>query len=257
MTAHLFDLTGQRAVVTGASKGIGAACARVLAEAGAQVVLTARSEELLAKVAADLPNDPIVIRSDLGDPDGAMILAHLVRGSVGTVDILVNNAATIRSGRAERSSPTADAEVLQVNFGSLLALTQSLGGDMIRVGKGSVINVSSIGATLGVPFQAAYDGTKGAVDAITRALAVEWGPRGVRVNAVAPGVVTTELLGVAETQDGVTDAMASRTPLRRLGNPAEIAHAVLYFASAASSFVTGTVLEVDGGLGRALDFRHS
>jgi NAD(P)-dependent dehydrogenase (short-subunit alcohol dehydrogenase family) len=244
------DVTGRLAVVTGASRGIGAACARALAHGGARVVLTARSKDAIEALAAELPNDPVAIRSDLAERDAAGQLADAILGISDKVDILVNNAGIERNESAARISAQAIDEVLTVNLRNLILLTSFLAKPLLRA-HGSVINVSSVAAAGGTATQAVYAATKGGVDSLTKNLAREWGPKGVRVNAVAPGLIDTEmwestfeLLG----EDSVREGFARGVPLGRWGTADEVAAAVCWLASDASSYVTGQVIRVDGGM---------
>ena len=173
------DLSGKVAVVTGASRGIGEASARALDAAGARVVLSGRTLSDLKRVAADLEHDPVILEADLSPPRAGTALGERVLDAVGPVDILVNNA-----GIPMRRTPDVLSEedfdlVFSINVRSLLMLTIALGPGMIERGGGSVINISSIASLRGPMGRVAYAGTKGAVDAMTRALAADWGPQGI------------------------------------------------------------------------------
>ena len=187
------DLKGKTAVVTGASRGIGEASARALDAAGARVVLSGRTLSDLERVANDLTHDPVILAADLSPPHAGTALAERVMDTVGGVDILVNNA-----GIPMRRTPDVLSEedfdlVFSINVRSLLMLTLSLGRGMMERGGGSVINISSIASLRGPMGRVAYAGTKGAVDAMTRALAADWGPQGIRVNAICPGLIATAI----------------------------------------------------------------
>ena len=246
-------LTGKTAVVTGASRGIGAETARALDAAGAQVVLIARSRDDLAAVAADLDNDPVILHADLAEREAPKNVARQALDSVGQVDILVNNAA------AAARLPTAetDAEVidglLAVNVRAPLLLIASLVPSMIERGEGCIINLSSVSALTGTPRRAAYAASKGALDAATRSLAMELGPSGIRVNSVAPGVVDTDMWAKNKAVPGVVESIESQTPLRRWATPRDIADVIVFLASDAARFVTGETIAVDGGMAHTLD----
>ena len=245
------DLTGKIAVVTGASRGIGEASARTLDSSGAQVVLTGRTVSDLERVASDLENNPVVIESDLAPAQAGSILSEQVLESVGGVDILVNNA-----GIPMRRTPDDLTEddfdlVFSINVRSLLMLTLGLGPSMASRGGGSVINISSIASLRGPLGRVAYAGTKGAVDAMTRALAADWGNDGIRVNAICPGLIATAIWEDNRNNiPGLIEQLEEQIALKRWGYGDDIADVVLFFASDASRYVTGEVIAVDGGMAR-------
>jgi len=245
------DLTGKIAVVTGASRGIGEASARALDSSGAQVVLTGRTVSDLERVASDLENNPVVIESDLAPAQAGSILSEQVLESVGGVDILVNNA-----GIPMRRTPDDLTEddfdlVFSINVRSLLMLTLGLGPSMASRGGGSVINISSIASLRGPLGRVAYAGTKGAVDAMTRALAADWGNDGIRVNAICPGLIATAIWEDNRNNiPGLIEQLEEQIALKRWGYGDDIADVVLFFASDASRYVTGEVIAVDGGMAR-------
>jgi len=246
-------LTGRSALVTGASRGIGAAIARALDAAGARVVLTARSAEALADVAATLRNDPVVIEADLADADTPARLSAEALGVVGHIDVLVNNAAAAaRLGTADVDAALID-HLLAVNVRAPLLLVGALVPSMVDHGRGSIINLSSVSALVGTPRRSAYAASKGAIDAATRSLAIELGPLGIRVNSVAPGVVDTALWERNKAVPGVVEGVEAQTPLRRWAQPADIADVIVFLASDASRFITGETISVDGGMAATLD----
>ena len=186
-------LNDKIAVVTGASRGIGEASARALDAAGAQVVLSGRTVSDLDRVAADLTNDPIVMEADLAPPGAGTDLAERILKAVDGVDILVNNAGIPMRRRPDELTEEDFDLVFSINVRSLLMLTLGLAGSMITRSGGSIINISSIASLRGSLGRVAYAGTKGAVDAMTRALAADWGAQGIRVNAVCPGLIATAI----------------------------------------------------------------
>lgn len=244
-------LDGKVAVVTGASRGIGEASARALDAAGAQVVLTGRTTPDLERVAAGLTHDPVVLTADLAPAGAGTDLARRILGEVGGVDVLVNNAG-IPMRRTPAQLTEADFDlVFSINVRSLVMLSVGLAPSMIARGGGSVINISSVAGVHGPLGRVAYAGTKGAVDAMTRALAADWGPDGIRVNSIAPGLIATAIWEDARNNvPGLIEDLAGQIALKRWGFGDDIADVVLFFASDASRYVTGETLVVDGGLAR-------
>ena len=245
------DLAGKIAVVTGASRGIGEASARALDSSGARVVLTGRTVSDLERVASDLENDPVVIESDLSPARAGSILSEQVLESVGGVDILVNNAG-IPMRRTPDDLTEEDFDlVFSINVRSLLMLTIGLGPSMTSRGGGSVINISSIASLRGPLGRVAYAGTKGAVDAMTRALAADWGNKSIRINAICPGLIATAIWEDNRNNiPGLIERLEEQIALKRWGYGDDVADVVLFFASDASRYVTGEVVAVDGGMAR-------
>ena len=248
-SAHRLD--GKVAVVTGASRGIGEASARALDDAGAQVVLTGRTTSDLDRVAAELSHDPVVLTADLAPAGAGTDLARRILSEVDGVDVLVNNAG-IPMRRTPAQLTEADFDlVFSINVRSLVMLSIGLAPSMIARGGGSVINISSVAGVHGPLGRVAYAGTKGAVDAMTRSLAADWGPDGIRVNSIAPGLIATAIWEEArDTVPGLIDDLAGQIALKRWGLGDDIADVVLFFASDASRYVTGETLVVDGGMAR-------
>ena len=245
----MFDLTGKTAVVTGATRGIGEASARVLDRHGARVVLTGRTTADLERVAAELSNDPVSITADLAEPGAGSTLADRILAEVDGIDILVNNAG-IPMRRTPDQLSEADVDlVFAINVRALVMLSTGLGPSMKSRGGGSIVNISSVAGVRGPMGRVAYAGTKGAVDAMTRALASDWGPDGIRVNSIAPGIITTAIWEKSrETVPGLIEDLAQQVALKRWGAPDDVADVVLFFASDASRYVTGETITVDGGM---------
>jgi NAD(P)-dependent dehydrogenase (short-subunit alcohol dehydrogenase family) len=248
-----FSLSGRTALVTGASQGIGAATARALDRAGARVALVARSRDRLAEVAQHLEHQPVVLEADLSDPDAPEAIARQALDALGTVDVLVNNAASAaRLATVDTDAGLID-DMLAVNVRAPLLLIAALIPAMAERGGGSIINLSSVSGLVGTPRRAAYAATKGAIDAATRSLAIELGPAGIRVNSVAPGVVDTALWAKNKAIPGVVETIEGQTPLRRWATPEDIADVIVFLASDAARFVTGETIAADGGMARTFD----
>jgi len=242
-------LRGRTALVTGAGRGIGAAIARALDAAGARVALVARTESDLRAVAAGLANGPVVVPADLGTAEGPGAAAAAALDAFdGRLDVLVNNAGTL----LRKDSHTVTVEELdllwRVNVRSALLLTAAVVPAMLARGSGSIVSISSISALRGAPRRSIYAATKAALDGMTRALAMEYGPRGIRANGVAPGVVETEMWRENLARPGVADAVLGLIPTRRLSTAEEVAEVVVFLASDAARAITGEVISADGGI---------
>ncbi|MGC1420323.1 MAG: SDR family oxidoreductase [Acidimicrobiales bacterium] len=246
-------LDRRTALVTGASRGIGAATARALDNAGARVALVARDLDALHEVARSLNHEPLVIRADLAEVGAPLDVAATALHELGHVDVLVNNAAAA----ARLATSDLDAALIDhlfaVNVRSPLLLIGALVPSMVARGSGSIINLSSISGVMGTPGRSAYGATKGAIDAATRSLAIELGPSGIRVNSVAPGVVDTALWARNKAVGGVVELVEGQTPLRRWATPEDIADVIVFLASDAARFITGETICVDGGMAHTFD----
>jgi 2-dehydro-3-deoxy-D-gluconate 5-dehydrogenase len=251
----MFDLTGQLAVVTGARRGIGLAFAEALASAGADIVGVSASmepsgSEVQRRVEA-LGRSFVALGADLSDRSAVLGLAARL-GELGRpVDVLVNNAGTIRRGPAAEHSDEDWDHVRAVNLDAPFLLAREVGVRMVQRGRGKIIftaSVLSFQGGVGVP---GYVAAKHAIAGVTRALANEWAARGVNVNAIAPGYVETDTTQALQDDAARYQAIVDRIPAGRWGRPEDVAGAVVFLASAASDYVHGTVLPVDGGwLGR-------
>ncbi len=245
-----FDFTAKTAVVTGASRGIGEAIARQLDAAGARVALVARSADRLSAIAADLENDPLVIAVDLSEPDSVEQIASTVLGAFGGLDVLVNNAAVERNQPASKVTGDAIDETLFVNLRQAFMLSSAF-AKALFASKGAIVNVTSTAATGAGGTQGAYAASKGGLNTLTKNLANEWASKGVRVNAVAPGLVDTEMWGPTFErlgEDAVRASFVKSVPLGRWGTADEIADVACFLASDKAAYVTGQVLRVDGGM---------
>lgn len=235
------ELTGRTALVTGGTAGIGLACARLLADAGATVLITGRNRERGESAAAAVDGDVRFIQADMADLES---VAALVEQSSG-VDILVNNAASFPGALTVEQDVASFELTFDTNVRGTYFLVAGLVPGMLERGTGSIINVTSMVASKGVPGASVYSASKAAVESLTRTWAAEFGPRGVRVNTVAPGPTNTE--GVVAEWGDTNDELGRTLPLGRTAEPAEIAQAVVFLASGASSFITGLTLHADGG----------
>ncbi|GAA1858980.1 glucose 1-dehydrogenase [Pseudonocardia ailaonensis] len=242
------SLSGRTAIVTGASAGLGAHIARALAGAGARVGLVARRRERLTRLADDLPG-AVVLAGDLGHPDDVDAIAAEALVQLGSVDILVNNAACVRVGPAETETADDIAQMFAVNVFGLVRLTQRLVQPMLDRGSGSIVNMTSVAAARGTssPAQAAYAASKASVNALTRHWAAQWGARGIRVNAIAAGLFRSELTGDSIDTESVQRWIRRRTILQRSGEPEDIDGVILLLVGNGSSYVTGQIINVDGG----------
>jgi NAD(P)-dependent dehydrogenase (short-subunit alcohol dehydrogenase family) len=244
------SLAGRVAVVTGGASGIGLALTRGLAEAGADVVPTSRRSEPVAAAAAEVEaagRRTVRRTSDVTDRASLEALLGAVVEALGGVDILVNCA-----GRTRRT-PTLDLadeewnDILETNLTGTLRASQVFGRHMLERGRGRIVNIASVASFVGLHEVAAYNASKAGVAALTRTLAVEWGPRGVNVNAIAPGVFPTALnTALLDSERGREFLL--RTPLRRFGRVEELQGACVFLASDAASYVNGSLLVVDGGM---------
>jgi 3-oxoacyl-[acyl-carrier protein] reductase len=247
-------LGGKVALVTGASRGIGAESVRALVRDGALVAAVARSEENLKELAAECGEGSVLVfPHDLADTNSLGELVDAVVAATQGVDILVNNAGVIRNGPIERMKVEHIESVLRLNVMSGIVLTSLLVPIMQQRGGGAVINMSSIHGTVGIPYSALYAATKGAIEASTRSLAAELGRHNIRVNAIAPGAIRTDMWTKMEAKGIDSSPMLSKMAIQRWGESSDIANAVVFLASDESSYITGHTLFVDGGLGRLVD----
>lgn len=244
-----FRLDGRVAIVTGASSGLGDRFARVLAAAGARVVVAARRADRLASLVADLP-DAWAVACDLTEAGAPANLVAETLEHYGRVDVLVNNAGSSEPTPALDETTDHFRATVELNLVAPFELAREAAQAMVARDGGSIVNVASIWALVGVGQipEAGYAASKGGIVSLTRELAAQWARRGVRVNALAPGWFHTEMTdGVMFGDEKAERWLSSRTPMGRGGAPHELDGALLFLAGDASSFVTGTVLSVDGG----------
>ena len=251
---NLFELSGKVALVTGGSRGLGLDMATALGEAGASLVITARREQWLAPAEQGLRAngiDVLAVTCDVSNPEQVNAVVKAAVDRFGRLDILINNAG-ISWGEPIETMPLAKwREVFDTNAIGCFLMSQAAGNEMLRLGHGgAIVNIASVagivGLDPGVLNSVGYSASKGAVIALTRDLAVKWAKRGIRVNAIAPGFFDTRLSHALLEKN--LAQIEKTTPMGRIGKPGELNGAVVFLASAASSYVTGQVLAVDGGM---------
>jgi NAD(P)-dependent dehydrogenase (short-subunit alcohol dehydrogenase family) len=241
-------LDGKVAWITGASRGLGRAVSEAFAKAGARLAVTARRESDLHTLADELSDHKVlVLPGSVTDSAAVSAIAQDVVAELGGLHVLVNMAGI--SPSVDRSEDLTDEtwrEILDVNLSGTFYCCREAGRHMLSAGGGSIINVSSVHGSTGVARMAAYGATKGGVENLTRSLAIEWAPRGVRVNCLAPGYFYTQLTE-RYLASSAGDRVRASIPMRRPGNPHEVVGAAIYLASDAASYVTGASFHVDGG----------
>lgn len=244
-------LNGKTVVVTGAGGGIGQALARAFAGQGTRVVLLDRDTQRTAPLAESLGGGALALACDLSRPDDVAAAAAKVEAE-GGADILVNNAGILRPGPLESVSEADWSAMLAVNLTGYLAAAQAFGRGMIARGGGALVHVASIAGTQPQPASGAYSASKAAILMLSRQLAFEWGPKGIRSNSLSPGLVRTPLSEPFYKDEKVKAAREAMVPMRRIAMPEDMADVALFLASPRASYVTGQDLVVDGGLSQSL-----
>lgn len=248
---ELFDLSGKTAIVTGGGSGIGRQMAQALAESGANLVLCARKVERCEEAAAELAEvgvRALGLKCDVRQPAEVQAVVDRTRDELGRIDVLVNNAGTVWGAPPEDMPLEGWQKVIDVNLTGVFLFSQAAGRAMIEQGGGKIVNIASVAGLGGAPPEVmnaiSYNASKGGVIAFTRDLACKWARHGINVNAIAPGWFPSEMSRyVLDRQPGVVE----RIPLRRFGGSDDLKGAIVYLASAASDYVTGHTLVVDGG----------
>jgi len=241
------ELQGKTALVTGGSRGIGLAIGRALAAGGARVALVARNGEAAAAAAAALPGEGHGgFACDVSDAASVQAMVQAVESAMGDVQILVNNAGVTRDGLVVRMKDEDWDEVIDINLKGAFYLTRAVAKGMMRRREGVILNITSVVGLMGNAGQANYAASKAGMLGLTMSVARELAPRGVRVNAIAPGYITTDM--TAGMTDDQKEALQGQIPLGRLGAPEDIAHAARFLAGPGATYITGQVLTVDGGM---------
>jgi len=242
----MFELDGRGALVTGASGGIGAAIARTLHAQGAQVALSGRNKEALDSLAGELGQRAHVLEGDLALPETPAALIKGAEAAMERVDIVINNAGMTRDGLLMRMGDDDWQAVLDVNLSAAFRLSRAALRGMMRARWGRIISITSVVGQTGNPGQANYVASKAGLVGMTKALAAEIASRGITVNCVAPGFITTAM--TEALNDEQKEKMLAQIPIARFGNPQDVASAVAFLASEEASYVTGQSLHVNGGM---------
>lgn len=247
MSLNLFDLSGKRALITGASQGIGLALAQGLAAAGARVVLNGRDLQKLEAAAATIPG-AATLPFDVRDHTAARRAVDACEAETGPIDILVNNAGIQHRAPLEDFPAEAFERLVQTNISAVFHVGQAVARHMIARKAGRIINIASVQSALARPGIAPYTATKGAVASLTKGMAADWARHGLNCNAIAPGYFETPLNAALLADPAFSLWLKNRTPAGRWGRMEELIGAAIFLASDASSFVNGHVLYVDGGI---------
>ena len=251
ITPNTFRLDGRLALVTGSSSGIGFALARGLGQAGAALLLNGRDQSKLAQAAASLSSLGLTVHAcpfDVTDATAAEAAVARIEAEIGAIDILVNNAGIQRRGPLEQFEQAQWHELMRTNVDSVFLVGQAVARHMIVRRRGKIINICSVQSELGRPHIAPYTASKGAVKMLTKGMAIDWGPYGIQVNGLGPGYFKTELTEALVKDEAFSAWLIGRTPSRRWGDVEDLGGAAVFLASAASNFVNGHILYVDGGI---------
>jgi len=248
VSAALFDLSGKVAIVTGAGRGIGRAIAEALAAFGARVVLSGRTQATLEATATAIGDAAIVQVADVSREPDVLALRDAALAQCGRIDVLVNNAGINPIWRTIEKTTLADWQaIIDVNLTGAFLCCKHIGAAMAERNAGSVINISSVAGHVGMVRSVSYCASKGGLELLTKALALEWAPRGVRVNCLAPGYVDTDLTSGLLHHATLGKPFLDHTPMGRFGETRDVAGAAVFLASDASAYMTGQSMVVDGG----------
>lgn len=244
----LLNLDNKLALITGGGTGLGLGIAKVFVEQGARVLITGRREEILREACRQLGPRATYAVSDITDFEHLPAFIEETENTVGAIDILVNNAGIHLKKDALEVTDEEFARVVRTNQQAVFGLSREVARRMAKRGQGSIIMISSMAAQYGLPKVIAYTAAKTAIEGMTRALAVEWSPKGIRVNCLAPGFIQTEMSSNALNNDPERkNKVLGRTPIGSLGEPEDVGYAAAFLASGAAKYLTGVVLPVDGG----------
>jgi NAD(P)-dependent dehydrogenase (short-subunit alcohol dehydrogenase family) len=245
-------LHGKVAVVTGGNAGIGEAIAKTFAREGASVVITGRRQGELDRVVNEIVKEQGKVLAVVGSVTDELHVQETVRRTVqrfGHLDILVNNAGIGGFGkRLHEIDDITWAQILDINLNGVFSMTRAVLPEMLKQGEGAIVNISSIASLIGLPALPAYAASKGALDAVTRALAVDYAKDGIRCNVVNPGLIDTPMAAPLMSNSEQLDPILSHYPIRRAGKPEEVASMVLYLVSDEATWVTGGTFPIDGGM---------
>jgi gluconate 5-dehydrogenase len=248
MSSHFFSLKGKRALVTGGGSGIGLAISKAFLDAGASVIIVGRREDILQEACKTLGDQASYLVNDVSQIELIPALTAGLEDKGLMLDILVNNAGVNAKKPSLEVTDEEFDRIIQTNLNGLFALTREVARGMAARGKGVILNITSMAAMYGLPKVAAYTSAKSAVLGLTRALAVEWAPQGIRVNAIAPGFIYSDMTDKALNSDPDRKRrVMDRTPMGRMGQAEEVAAAAVFLCSDAASYITGVNLPVDGG----------
>lgn len=250
MSDDLFSVAGQVVLVSGGSRGIGKALAKGFAERGAKVVISSRDKDTLEKTAAEIStatNKVVPLVCDVADPKAIQPLVSRVIGEFGRIDTLLNVAGVNRRIPAEKIEEDDFDFIMNINLKGAFLMAQAVGREMLTRGSGNLINIVSLNNDRPLAWVMPYAASKAALGHLTRSMALEWGDRGVRVNAIAPGFILTDLSKKLWSDENMQAWGRFNTPQRRLGVPDDLVGTAVFLASKASTFMTGQILYVDGG----------
>ena len=246
----LTGLDGKIGLVTGASKGIGKSIAAVLAKSGVRVVCCARNEDTLSAACSEIEKNggrALPVRADVSSPSDRSQLIERAISEFGGIDFLINNAGIHMEKDALELSDEEMLGVMETNFLPMFSLSRDVARQMIDRGGGKIINIGSYWGQLGVPRQLAYCVSKGAIEAMTRCLAVEWARHDIQVNTLAPGHIMTDISKAAMEDEKLRKIILRRIPARRVGEPEEVGYLVAFLCSQESNYITGHIYYIDGG----------